>query len=98
MSLRNMEVQYVGDTLYLPPLEREVKHIIVKDEDVKDWKHFEPKRTCIMSVIADWEYGDGEEDWELLCSNCGDKKWYRMGEHPDYCPKCGARVKCEWES
>lgn len=46
MSLRNMEVQYVGDTLYLPPLEREVKHIIVKDEDVKDWKHFKPVVRC----------------------------------------------------
>ena len=46
MSLRNMDVQYVGDTLYLPPLERDVKHIIVRGEDAKDWEHFEPVVRC----------------------------------------------------
>ena len=92
MCLRNMTVQYTDDTLYIPPLEREVKHIIVYNDGLNGFEHFEPERTCIMSVIADWEYADGEEDWQLLCSNCGDKKWYRMGEHPDYCPNCGAKA------
>ena len=64
MSLRNMEVQYVGDTLYLPPLEREVKHIIVKDEDVKDWKHFEPVVRC--RDCKEFAFGSDEyavHDW-----------------------------------
>ena len=39
MSIRHIEIQYIGNTLYLPPLEREVKHIIVRN--VKDWEHFE---------------------------------------------------------
>lgn len=96
MSVQNIRVEYIGNKLYIPLLERDVKYILVTD--FKGVSIFEKERTCIMSVIADWEYGDGEEDWELLCSNCGNKKWWRMGEHPDYCPKCGARVTCEWES
>lgn len=59
MSLRNMEVQYVGDTLYLPSLEREVKHIIVKDEDVKDWKHFEPVVRCRDCAYRGWSDAGG---------------------------------------
>lgn len=56
------------------------------------------ERTCTMSVTADWEYADGEEDWLLLCSNCGKKEWYRMGELPNYCPECGAKAKGDWQS
>lgn len=46
MSLRSMTVQYVGDTLYLPPLEREIKHIIVREADVADWIRYEPIVRC----------------------------------------------------
>lgn len=42
MSIRNMEVQYIGDTLYLPPLEREVSRIIVREYDLRDWEYFKP--------------------------------------------------------
>ena len=62
MSLRNMEVQYVGDTLYLPPLEREVKHIIVRG--VKDWEHFEPVVRCKDCRAMRVKYGNtGIECW-----------------------------------
>lgn len=49
MSLRNITVQYVGDTLRIPLLEREVSRIILLDHDMKDWKSFVPDRTCQMS-------------------------------------------------
>ena len=41
MGLRNITVQYVGDTLYLPPLEREVKRITVRKPDVNGYEYFE---------------------------------------------------------
>lgn len=86
MSLRNMEVQYVGDTLYLPPLEREVKHIIVRE--VKDLEHFKPKRICHFIKYPDnypYETDDG------YCSECHEL----MYEHYAYCPSCGAKVVSE---
>jgi len=66
MSLRNIIVQYVGDTLYLPPLEREVKHIIVGEYDERDWEHFEPVVRCRDCTVYDGEgygcsYGRGDE-------------------------------------
>lgn len=46
MSIRDITVQYVGDTLYLPPLEREVKHIVVREAGVADWIRYEPIVYC----------------------------------------------------
>lgn len=89
MSLRNMEVQYVGDTLYMPPLEREVKHIIVRNEDVKDWEHFELERTCHDRNASAREHGAYLFMWR--CSNCGESYDTEM-DKPNYCPNCGRRV------
>lgn len=93
MSLRNMTVQYVGDTLYLPPLEREVNHIIVRNEDVKNWEHFEPERTCRMT-----DRGECSEcgayivrAWTEVHDFNGDMKRIDLRSH-NYCPNCGARV------
>lgn len=89
MSLRNMEVQYVGDTLYLPPLEREVKHIVVRDEDVNDWEHFEKGRTCHDRNESAREHGAYLFMWR--CSNCGESYDTEM-DKPNYCPNCGCKV------
>lgn len=61
MSLRNMTVQYTGDTLYLPPLEREVKHIIVYNDGLNGFKHFEPIvhcKDCMFSEVVTVRYSD----------------------------------------
>ena len=92
MSLRNREVQYVGDTLYLPPLEREVNHIIVREENVKDWGHFEKERTCYDRNASAREHGAHLFMWR--CSNCGESYDTEMGK-PNYCPNCGAKVVSE---
>lgn len=81
MSLRSIIVQYVGDTLYLPPLEREVKHIIVGEYDERDWEHFELERTCRN------ESADG-----FLCSACSFGDFASFKFEPNYCPNCGAKV------
>lgn len=99
MSLRSMTVQYVGDTLYLPPLEREIKHIIVGEYDVKDWEHFEPERTCHAEL--------NEDRNAITCSECGStmllKGWEELHDwtgttristfttYP-HCPNCGRKV------
>ena len=78
MSIRYIEVQYIGDTLYLPPyMEREIKHIIVRNSE--KWEHFEPERTCNRLQ----KYGSIPK-----CSNCG----YYLGYEMYYCPCCGAKV------
>lgn len=89
MSLRDMEVQYVGDTLYLPPFEREVKHIVVRNEDVKDWEYFEPERTCHDRNASAREHGAYLFMWR--CSNCDESYDTEMGKL-NFCPNCGARV------
>ena len=90
MSLRNMTVQYVGDTLYLPPLEREVKHIIVRNEDVKDWEHFELERTCKRITLGlEREREIATVSW--ICSACGK----HINKDHDYCHNCGAKVVSE---
>ena len=67
MSLRNMEVQYVGDTLYLPPSEREVKHIVVRNVDVDDWVRYEPIVRCKDCMyVCNHEHANGTE-WKT-CS------------------------------
>ena len=91
--MRNMEVQYVGDTLYLPPLEREVNHIIIREDDVKDWEHFEPKRTCKRITLGlEREREIATVSW--ICSAC--RK--HINKDHNYCHNCGARVIGEWES
>lgn len=81
MSLRSMTVQYIGDTLYLPPLERKVNHIIVRDGDVKDCDYFENKWTCEIKRLCD-------SDWSK-CSVC----YAELPPYPYcYCPNCGAKV------
>lgn len=71
MSLRNMEVQYVGDTLYLPPLEREVKHIIVREAGVADWIRYEPIIRCRDCK----HYTDDEVEYRHYCNEwCGQVK------------------------
>lgn len=91
MSLRTMTVQYVGGTLYLPPFEREVNHIVVKD-----WEHFEKERTCSM-FPSDY-YPCAEDDCMRLsirmwtCSEC---EADNFGIKPNFCPFCGAKVASE---
>lgn len=91
MSLRNIIVQYVGDTLYLPPLEREVNHIIVSEYDVKDWEHFEPVRTCKLIRHGSLANMPSFICWS--CSECG-FGWHHSENDKQfsYCPNCGARV------
>lgn len=87
-----MEVQYVGNTLYLPPLEREVKHIIVRNNDVKDWEHFEPERTCcIVKASRKYVLSDGTELFEGGCSECNGY----IGDGDNYCSECGRKVVSE---
>lgn len=89
MSLRNMEVQYVGDTLYLPPLEREVKHITVRKPEVNGFEYFVPERTCEeLGSIRIWQECDV---WSHELS-CGHEIDTLDIEPPNYCPNCGAKV------
>lgn len=101
MSLRNMTVQYVGDTLYLPTFERDVKHIVVRNEDVKDWEHFEPKRTC--KPYGKWERVSQTQEVRHIYCDCGeylgmdrrDSLPFEIeckADMPNYCPNCGAKV------
>lgn len=93
MSLRNMEVQYIGDTLYLPPLERKVKHIEVREPSVNGYKYFEPERTCEVdgAYSSDGWLDESSHIWtfELSCGHSIDSLW---GEPPRFCPECGAKV------
>lgn len=89
MSLRKITVQYTGDTLYLPPLEREVKHIIVYNDGLNGFEHFVPERTCENVPQADGAW--------FKCSECGFwMDWYVGDTNGDdslnYCPNCGRKV------
>lgn len=75
MSLRNMEVQYVGDTLYLPPLEREVKHIVVREADVADWMRYEHIVRC-----CDCKHRAGENVQAVVSDLC---MWLNIIVKPD---------------
>ena len=83
MSLRTMTAQYIGGTLYLPPLEREVKRIEVGGVT------FVPERTCKVIEMHEHVTMDEPDIAELSCGH--DIMVFDM-EPPNYCPNCGARV------
>lgn len=92
MSLRNIIVQYVGDTLYLPTLEREVKHITVRKPEVNGFEYFVPERTCyIVKEAHKIVLSDGMELFENGCSECNSY----LDDDDNYCPNCGAKVVSE---
>ena len=85
MSIRIMRVQYLGNALRLPKLERDV--VLIATED---GKRYVPERTCTLKCHKDnwaggwWnEYGCG---YKLLVP------WDADDVAEDYCPKCGGRI------
>jgi hypothetical protein len=87
-----MEVQYVCYTLYLPPFEREVNHIVVRKPDVNGFEYFEPRRTCEeLGSVRVWQECDV---WSHELS-CGHEVDTLDMEPPKFCPECGAKVVSE---
>lgn len=84
MSMRKMTVQYIGDTLYLPSLEREVRHIIERDvEQVSErlhafgWEKVVRCRDCKFIKIMPVRYSDRSS---VICL----ADWWEgsEGDHP----------------
>lgn len=83
MSLRTIIIQYLGDTLYLPPLEREVNHIIIREDGVKDWVGYEPVVRC--NDCKHFGFFDDSEEKDY----CG--YWGSLAIDPDDFCKWGER-------
>lgn len=83
MSIRRMVVQYLGNWLRLPKLERDVQMIVTEDG-----QRFRIERAC--ECVA--EYAKSPIDGKTIvlhrCSACHEL----MRPHMAYCPNCGAKV------
>lgn len=94
-----MEVQYIGDTLYLPTLEREVRHIIERDvEQVSGrlhafgWEKVVRCKDC--KRMRDWTADelDSYDEAELADGWC---MFFRIGTYDDFFCAWGAKVVSE---
>lgn len=84
MSLRTINVQYIGSCLRLPKLEREVTAIVTDDG-----KEYRVERTChIVRNSRKYVMSDGTELFDDGCSECNEY----VGEDDNYCSRCGAKV------
>lgn len=91
MSIRAITVQYVGNVLFLPKLEREVSLIVERDYSGNEMRKFCPVRTCTLKHTR-----SGDDYYCFKCSNCG----HEVGLHDInpakccyfFCNNCGAKV------
>ena len=90
MSLRKIWVQYLGNALNLPKLERDVTLIVTRDG-----KRFVPERTA-WKIKDEEPTPDGGSYECLVCSACNE--WLASDDcdgpedGPAWCEHCGARV------
>lgn len=89
-----MTVQYVGDTLYLPPLEREVNHIIVYNDGLNGFEHFEPERAGddYKQAAEYWQRMYEQSFTEQTCRNVG----YYIDGTRFKCSECGYNGWTKW--
>lgn len=92
MSIRSITVQYIGNVLFLPKLERDVKLVVERDYGTADPdKRFVMERTC--QVAASYSPSDMNEQAEwYFAFTCGCELYWDESEPPNYCPNCGAKV------
>lgn len=99
MSIRSITVQYIGNVLFLPKLERDVKLVVERDYGTADPdKRFVMERTCRNNKDK-WS---GLAKYLFVCSECG---WNLTDVGNDAidisarlmkrCPMCGAKVVSE---
>ena len=95
MSIRSITVQYVGNVLFLPKLERNVKLIVERNYETAD-----PDKQFVMERTCKFVSSKGS-DYPPVCSACGyelgiyDCEWFDDGTYgygQNYCPNCGAKV------
>ena len=90
MSLRYVQIQYIGNALSLPELERDVTLIVTRDG-----KRFVPERTA-WKVKAEEPTPYGGSFEFLVCSECdgwlAGEDCTDPADGPSWCENCGARI------
>ena len=88
MSIRQVQIQYIGDSLRMPGLERDVREIVAGGE------RFVRRGECEWVLEHSGTFYD---KWR--CSECGflfveprcDQGYTDL--EPNFCPKCGKKVR-----